>query len=183
MDKHSDARDPTAGALASFEADLEPFPSPVPAANGRSPNRKPRMRKVLKLWDVTQAKKLFLRVYRLTGDSKIACERVDRHPATVWRWAKDDPAFESAIDHIAAQWVDLLDRNLKNLDLKAIEVIRDTLEQSTDLRLRAEIAVKVLKSHGYMPDKATLEHTGPGGGPVTLIHTVEVQPPDGIEGA
>ena len=75
-----------------------------------------------------------------------------------------------------------MDRTLKNLDMKAIEVVRDTLEQTKDKRLRAEVAMKVLKSHGLMSDKAIMEHTGPGGGPVSVaIHTVEVLPPDGVQ--
>ena len=160
---------------------LVPLPEPVPASSERSPNRKPRFRRALKLWDVRQAMRLFLRVYLLTGDTKIASERVDRHPTTIKRWAEDDVAFKSAIDDIAAMWADILDRNLKNLDLKAIEVMEAALDQTDDMRLAVGVAMKVLKAHGYLTERATLAHSGPGAGSVPIkITEIEIVPPAGL---
>ena len=56
----------------------------------------------------TRAKELFLRVYRATGSRELAHEAVDRLPATISRWERDDPAFRAAIDDIEAMRVDAL---------------------------------------------------------------------------
>ena len=50
----------------------EALPEPVDASNARSVNRKPRVRRQYKLWETRQAKRMFLRTYRFSGEVKIA---------------------------------------------------------------------------------------------------------------
>ena len=109
---------------------------PVPAATSRSPNRKPRSRTMWKLWQTRQAKKLFLRVYRLTGNTRIACERVDRHRDMIMLWKRNDPAFRAEMEDVKGMWKALHEGSLENLTLKAVSVFEQAMEQTDDGQAR-----------------------------------------------
>ena len=141
------------------------LPEPVPASSDRSPNRLPRIRRVLKLWDVTQAKKLFLRVYRLTGDTQIAREGIDRHPATVKRWALDDRAFNAAVKETQPMWQQLHEGSIESLSSKAITVLDRAMDEDQDPRLRFDAAKAILKGQGCLTERPKAEPPRPVGSP------------------
>ena len=79
------------------------------------------------------------------------------------------------MDAVKTMWENVKDGSLDNLDLKAIDAVRDALDQKKDMRLRTDTVFKVLKAHGLLNDKGANERTGPGGGPVPVtIRSIEV---------
>ncbi len=152
-----------------------------PAANERSPNRKPRHRQhtfqEILSYEKAHSKKLWLRIFRATGNFKQSCEVVRRRPSTVGKWMIDDPDFRAERDKIKEVWRDLLNSGFTALGEEALKVVQEILESSlADKDLRFKVAQWVLKSQGVGQDKPkTLEHTGPGGGPIPIsgivVHT------------
>ena len=147
---HEAGRSPDAPPEAFTDyTSREALPEPVDASSGRSPNRKPRVRRQLKLWETRQAKKLFLLTYKLSGDAKLACERVGLHRTTIWRWMKDAPAFKAEFVDLAAGWQEMYRGELRNMTMKSIEVLGGGMDhRGRDERLALEAAKIVLKSQG-----------------------------------
>lgn len=155
--------------------EVVPFPEPEEAATEHSPNRKPRYKRAMRLWSLRQAMRLWLQVYRLTGDVELAGERVARPAGTVMRWYYNYPEFHAEYDHIKKMWADVVDGTLQSLDIRAVQAVKVALEQTADGRLRTETAVRILRAHGFLPDR--VEHVGADGGAIQVIHTVEVVGP------
>ena len=145
------------------------LPEPVEAANERSPNRKPRYRAVMKLLDTQEARRAWLRFYRVCGDPTLAAARVDRALVTVHRWRASDQAFSAEWDEIDALWKDVLNGKLHALDALGIEVFEDTMRQTDDKRLRYWASERLLRAHGLMPDRVIIEDTRPRGVVVNKI--------------
>ena len=158
--------------LHPTEADLTAIPTPAPVEVPGNPNsgrkRKPRTRQANRFVQIRNAKGLFLNCYRITGSIDESCANVNRTERTVEEWKRNDENFAKGMDAVKLMWENLKDGSLDNLDLKAIDAVRDALDQKKDMRLRTETAFKVLKAHGLLNEKTITEHTGPGGGPVPV---------------
>ena len=149
------------------------------SANERSPRRAPRYRQAMKLWDKRESQKLFLRVYRTTGDIGEACRNVDRALRTVYLWGEQDEAFREAWKRVEEAIRVRTDKKLRSLDGMAVAVVEETLKQGKDARLRSEVALKLLKSHGYLGE-AEDDPRGRPGGIAIYVNKVEVRRP-GLE--
>ena len=130
-----------------------------------------------------RAKRRWLRVYLLTGEIGEACERTSRHLGVVRSWLVRDEWFRMEKKKLEELWKGLRAGEFETLEKKSMEVLVDTLGQTEDLRLRAEVAMRILRSRGYMPDKAELVVSGMGGGGVKVrITEVVVRGGEIIEG-
>ena len=152
---------------------LVPLPKFTPAANKRSPNRRPRYRTVLARWDKDQLKALFLKYYDMTGDTKISMQRIDIKANVLWRWQHQDPLFKIQIQEIAAEWKDIHAGQIRNLYSLSIERLEWTLLHTEDERLAIELARFLLKSGDIVHDTAKVEHTGKDGKPIEFVRRVE----------
>ena len=160
------------------------MPAPVPAANERSPNRKPRRARAYKLWNLRQAKRAFLGVLRVTGDRVKARDFIDRGGWTINSWLRNDEAFALSVQDIEHQWQEFKAGNVQGLEMKAIGVLERALDGvGKDGRLAADVAYKILRSGGLIHERSQTEVTGSGGGPVRFVHEVVVKRPGGEETA
>ena len=158
-------------------ANGEQLPPPRPAANERSPNRKPRWRSVIRRWSEKKAREMWLEVYRNTGGNvALACAAVQRTQETVAQWVKKYPDFAAGLENAQKVLTALYGDAIEDMTPAALRVYRETLEEGEDAKLRLQAARDVLRSKGVITDRTEqrVEVTGEGGGPVK-IHTIEVR--------
>ncbi len=125
--------------------------------------------------DLERAKAIWLRVFRTTGDFKLASAAAGRHPQTIETWTRKDPVFRELREGLTAVWGALLDTDFKSLGVKAVETVRWLLENAEDEGLKAKIAQWILKSQSVGVVRAAtlgIEHSGPGGGPIPVRQVV-----------
>lgn len=153
--------------------------TPQEATALRSPNRKPRYkrerRKGVLLVEKEHLKRLFLRLYRSTGDIATSCDVIGRYESTVMLWRKTDPEFKEAWDEIKDLWTSILSGRFNALGPRAFNIVSELLDgEFTDDDLKAKLAQWILKSQGIGQEKAVLgvEHSGPGGGPIPVRQIV-----------
>lgn len=111
--------------------------------------------------DVTAAAKAkVLEHYSQCGTLLYAClnARVDYKTAIIWK--REDPAFQLALE---AAYEPILDR----LEAKAWERVDAGSDKILELMLKS--------LHAKYKDKRTIEHTGPGGGPIMIHSTDQVK--------
>lgn len=164
----------------------EPTPQTTPATLRlldaiaiRSPNRLPSYRRAKSIvtmsYEKAHQKRLFLRIYRSTGNVATSCEVVGRYERTVTGWRKEDAAFKQAWDEITSLWNAILSNRFNSLGTKALTLVEELLDgEFTDDDLKAKLAQWILKSQGVGQDKAVVgvEHSGPGGGPIPVRQIV-----------
>lgn len=105
-------------------------------------------------------KELVLKHYSECGTLLYAClnAKVDYKTARIWK--HEDPAFALALE---AAYDPILDR----LEHKAFERIEAGSDKILELMLKS--------LHGKYKDKRTIEHTGPGGGPIVIHNGDQVR--------
>ena len=145
----------------------------------RSPNRLPRYRRAKSIeamsYEKAHQKKLFLRLYRSTGNVAMSCGVIGRYERTVTGWRNEDAVFKESWDEITSLWLSILSNRFNSLGTKALTLVEELLDgEFTDDDLKAKLAQWILKSQGVGQDKAVLgvEHSGPGGGPIPVRQIV-----------
>ena len=140
----------------------------------RSPNRKWRIRGPRRALEIAGLKKLWLRLYRATGNVLLSCERVGRYPSTIEYWTSSDPEFKASREEIKDIWGSLLNSDFNALGAKALLMVETLLDDNlTNKELRFKISQWILKSQGVGVEKAVaVEHSGPGGGPIPVASVV-----------
>ena len=144
------------------------LPEPRPAANARSPNRKPRYRKVANSFTKAGLKTRFLEAFLAKGSFKLACALTHEPEVTIYRWLKEDPEFKAQFEARKVDLEEIRKGRLEGLTDKAIDVVEATLEQTEDLGLRLKPEMALIRHRRLLtePGEARLEHTGEGGGPI-----------------
>ena len=153
------------------------LPEPRPAANARSPNRKPRHRKVANSFTRAGLKTRFLEAFLAKGSFKLACALTHEPEVTIYRWLEEDPEFKAQFEARKVDLEEIRKGRLEGLTDKAIDVVEATLEQTEDLGLRLKPAMALLRHRRLLtePVEARVEHTGEGGGPIT--YKIEITGP------
>ena len=122
-------------------------------------------------------KDLWLRVYRATGDRKVATDRIGRPQTTVEWWIQDDAAFRAERDKIAETWHAILSDDFKALGVEALDTVRDLLEYPwTSDELKFKISQWILKTQNVGMEKADLRQGAPAGGGGRVNVTVNLPP-------
>ena len=123
-------------------------------------------------------KDLWLRLYRVSGNTQVASDRVGKRWITVLGWLNEDEQMRATRDSIRDTWDGLLKGRFKALGDESVKVVEGILEDSdADPALRVKIAQWVLKSQGVGVERSatSAEHSGPGGGPIPIkgiiVHT------------
>ena len=176
-----------------------PLPEPVPAANERSPNRRPRTERAYISWDTARRKERWLETYGVNANVDAACERVGIAKNTYKDWRAEDLDFRGKIEILNAVHADDLRQQVPSVARNSLHFV-DLLIGLGVTKLEAgevppavitEAALKVLRSQDIISDKSVVEHTGAGGGPIRYTGEVEVgrstpvaaiEPPGTIEG-
>lgn len=133
---------------------LTDVPLTRPAANERSPLRKPRARgqriQAIKV-GYQEAFLAFIRV----GDSRArAAGRARVLPKTVERWQADDPEFARLYREAQEEGKAMIEGRLDGLTPRAVDVAEDTLENK-DPKLAWDAAHKILRGRGLLRDVDT----------------------------
>lgn len=134
--------------------------------------------------DLASAKRLWLRVYRMTGKAQQASEAVGRYPLSVMQWGAKDPEFRAAREETTALWTALYRHGFGTLAPKALKLVEETLDDpEVDINLRIKIAQWILKARNIGVEQAapiSIEHSGPDGGPIpikqVIVHLVGQAP-------
>ena len=139
---------------------MEDIPRARPAANARSPLRKPRLRGPVRAWEISELKKRFIEIYQLTGNVAGACAVIKRQEQTVQEWLDRDIPFAESCRAITTMWRSIREGQVRDLTGPALGVMGETMEQQDDKRLRFDAAKAVLRSEGLLKEKVEQEHTG-----------------------
>lgn len=133
------------------------LPKPVPAANARSPNRRPRIRRVLSRYRTEMAQKLWLEHFGATGNFDQACIAVGRNMSCVRHWIAGDSDFCAKWRLIREAKRMMLQGRLEDMTEKALEVYQDTLNETQDKKLAFEAARRLLVSEGLLREGAGIQ--------------------------
>ncbi len=166
------------------QAPVVPLPEPVPAANERSPNRKPRTGRAYLAWDVARKKEKWLETYGDTANVDAACKRVDITRQKYKDWRFEDLDFRGKIEILNAVHSDSLKQQVLPLaqeSFRFLQLLVDFGIKKLDAGEMppsgiTEAVLKVLKSQDIISDRSVVEHTGKGGGPIKYTNTTEIKP-------
>ncbi len=137
------------------------IPPTRPAANARSPNRKPRYRTAMRNRTRLTEKEVFLRVYALAGYER-AAEAITLPGGTigqtkrrVWEWAQEDKDFLGEWHEAKEKYLANIKPTLDGLTITALGVIESTME---GVEIKPETRLDAAKSHlkgtGVYSDKS-----------------------------
>lgn len=142
-----------------------------------------RRRTTLFSMEKKKLKELWLRLYRVTGNTQVASDHIGTRWITVLGWLNEDAEMKARRDDIKNTWDGLLKGRFKALGGESVSVVEEILEdKDADPALRVKIAQWVLKSQGVGVEQSrtAVEHSGPGGGPIPItaivVHTKSTQP-------
>jgi hypothetical protein len=143
------------------------------------PKRRPAIRSLMRRGTMEQAKRHFIRFLRACGDVGIATNRISRSPGTVLGYRAQDAVFAAEWDDAQRFHNDLLAERLQSMGTKAVDVIKEGLEQKDDRRLAVAIAEKRVAKMGLEspPEMEAMRRTGPA---VSVIVIMEQGKPDAI---
>ena len=142
--------------------------------------RKPRYRQADRDWRTRNLKVLFLKAFAASGHTKETCDLVRIPKPTVESWLVVDKEFKDAYQAVKRTREDVIRESLLALDEPAVRAVKEAIEQTEDWRLRASTAMRLLKSHGHLPDapsegeQRAIQTSGIGG---KLIHKIEIVAP------
>ena len=156
------------------KVEMAPFRGP----NERSPRRHGRIHPQVR--EKEAAKRHWLRVYRVTGDMRLASSMVGRHVVTVWWWGRNDPLFKAEWGRLRESWAAVMEERMGGLAMEAVEVLGESMRQTKDKRVRAEVALGVLKGRGHLGQRAVVEVVGEGGGPIRIREVEVVEVVEGV---
>lgn len=162
-------------ALAPW-LDPDSIPKVVPGAIRADGTPTPRRRKQLKKWVRATNQQFFLRLYFACGSVVKASARARVPYKTIEGWKGGDLAFKEEMGGIKTMWGEIRELRMVDRENVALDVLDKVMAQTKDLRLAAEVAMKLLRSRGLMPDKGVVEHVGSGGGPIRVL-VVDVERP------
>lgn len=156
--------------------------TPAEAYNEKSLTRRHKMsgkrRITLFSMEKKKLKDLWIRLYRVTGNTQIASDRIGTRWITVLGWLNDDEEMRGKRDEIKSTWQGLLKGKFTSLGAESVGVVEEVLQdEDADPALRIKVAQWVLKSQGVGVERSStsVEHSGPGGGPIPIkgiiVHT------------
>lgn len=165
--------------MRSFESG-EAVPESVAVANKRSPNRKNRT--MSRYHKRERSKEKYLKMLSHTGLEEEARKgagwrNVDITAETVWIWVTEDEKFAKAREEIKEQWKRRTAEGLSEHSERAFDAIKAALEDKSEPRIRAATARWAVDNLIQLAPKK-VEHSGPGGGPIRTITTIEVARPE-----
>lgn len=129
------------------------MPRKQPPPTGLSKGRKPEE-------ETAALKAEVLRHYSECGTLLYACLNAGADYKTAQTWKREDPAFALALE---AAYDPILDR----LENTAFERVKAGSDKILELMLKS--------LHNKYKDKRTIEHTGPGGGPIVIQSPEQVK--------
>lgn len=147
---------------------LANLPLEQPAANERSPNRRPRTRLPLKRAVMVRRQESVLALLRGGASEREACRRVRITIGAITKWRRD-PVFADALALAIKDGASYIGDRLDGLKAKAVDVLDEALAfddppQCKPMSIRLDAAKTLLRGRGDLKDSS--EFSGPGGSPL-----------------
>lgn len=137
--------------------------------------RKLRTRQAARIYHLAlvreNSKKLFLRLFRVTGNFKQCADHIGVYGATVQQWMRDDPNFKDQYQEHKDSWAALLGTRFETLSEQALEGVEDMLKDpmlDDALKLKLYGWILTSKGVGQPSSVSKVEVSGPGGGPIPV---------------